>query len=444
MTAADAERSVPGSTPVTPIAKRKRWLPDLLQDVAFRRYWTGQTISGLGDQVSFIAIPLIAVLAVHANATQMGYLAAATWLPNLLFALHAGAWADRQSRRRRVMITADLGRVALIATIPLAYAFDALTLVQLYIVALAAGTLSVLFDVCAAPVFNALVPPDRYVAGNSLISGSRAMSQIAGPGIGGVLVQILSAPFALLADALSYAASALALSRIAPVEPPAEGKARGQLAEGRRFIAGSPTMRASLAATATVNFFTFMVSALFVLYATTTLHLNPGLLGAVLGAGAVGGLLGALCAGAVTRRIGVGRTFLLGCIVFPAPMLLIPAAHGTSPVVLGMLFAAEFGSGIGVMWLDIAAASIFAAIIPDNLRSRVFGAYRTINFGTRPIGSLAGGTLASAIGLRPTLWVAVTGALVAFVWLLPSPVPRLRELPDSGELPDSDQHASAG
>jgi len=427
-----ADRSMPGSTPARPSAKSKTWLPDLLQDVAFRRYWTGQTISGLGDQVSFIALPLIAVLAVHADAAQMGYLAAATWLPNLLFALHAGAWADRQSRRRRVMITADLGRVALISTIPLAYAFDALTLLQLYIVALAAGTLSVLFDVCAAPVFTALVPPDRYVAGNSLISGSRAMSQIAGPGIGGVLVQILSAPFALLADALSFAASALTLSRIAPVEPPAELKTHGQLAEGRRFITGSPIMRASLAATSTVNFFTFMVAALFVLYATTTLHLNPGLLGAVLGAGSVGGLLGALCAGAVTRRIGLGRTFLLGCIVFPAPMLLIPAAHGTGPVVLGLLFAAEFGSGLGVMWLDIAAASIFAAITPDHLRSRVFGAYRTVNFGTRPLGSLAGGALASTIGLRPTLWVAVVGALAAFLWLLPSPVPRLRELPDAG------------
>ncbi|MEU9150494.1 MFS transporter [Streptomyces sp. NPDC048417] len=406
-----------------------RWLPDLLREVNFRRYWTGQTISGLGDQISSIAIPLVAVLAAHANAAQMGYLAAAAWLPNLLFALHAGVWADRRSQRRRVMIAADLGRLALIATIPLAYAFNAVTLTHLYAVALVAGTLSVLFDVCNAPLFNALVPPDRYVEGNSLLSGSRAMSQIAGPSIGGVLVQILSAPLALLADALSFAASAFALSRMAPVEPPAERKANSRLAEGARFIVGSPMIRASLAATATVNFFTFMVAALFVLYATTVLHLNPGLLGAVLGAGSVGGLLGALCAAALTRRIGVGPTFVLGTIVFPAPLLLIPAAHGTTPVVLGLLFAAEFGSGLGVMWLDIAGASIFAAVVPDNLRSRVFGAYRSVNFGTRPLGSLAGGVLASTIGLRPTLWLAVAGALTAFLWLLPSPVLRLRELP---------------
>jgi MFS family permease len=428
---AASDRTVPVAAPATPLAAGRRRLPDLLREVAFRRYWTGQTISGLGDQVSALAIPLVAVLAVHADAVQMGCLAAATWLPNLLFGLHAGAWADRRSHRRRLMIAADLGRFALIATIPIAYAFGALTLAHLYAVALAVGTLSVLFDVCNAALFNALVPPDRYVAGNSLISGSRAMSQIAGPGIGGVLVQLLSAPFALLADALSFGVSAFALSRILPVEPLAEGKARGQLVEGGRFIARSPIMRASLAATATVNFFTFMVAAQFVLYATTALHLDPGLLGAVLGAGSFGGLLGAFCAGAVTRHIGVGRTFLLGCVIFPAPLLLIPAAQGASHfVVLGLLFAAEFGSGLGVMWLDIAAASIFAAIVPGHLRARVSGAYRSVNFGTRPLGALVGGALAAAVGLRPTLWVAVAGALTAFLWLVRSPVQALRELPD--------------
>lgn len=412
-----------------PGPRRPRWLPALLRDVAFRRYWTGQTVSSLGDQVSALAIPLIAVTVVHADAAQMGYLAAATWLPNLLFALHAGAWADRRSRRRRVMIAADLGRAALIATVPLAYALDVLSLAQLYVVAFAAGTLAVLFDVCNAPLFVAMVPTDRYVEGNSLVSGSRAMAQVAGPGIGGVLVQLLTAPLALLADALSFLGSALFLSRIAPVEPPAAAKGDGHLAAGRRFITGSAIMRAALAATATVNLFTFMISALFVLYATVTLHLGPGLLGGVLGAGAVGGLLGAVLAGPLARRVGVGRTFLLGCIVFPAPMLLIPAAHGPTPVVLGMLVAAEFLSGVGVMWLDVAAGSIFAAVVPDALRSRVSGAYRTVNFGMRPLGALAGGFLAGVIGIRPTLWVAVIGAVASFLWLLPSPIPALRELP---------------
>ncbi|WP_223885391.1 MFS transporter [Nocardia colli] len=414
-------------------SNRKRWFPELLRDVSFRRYWTGQTVSTFGDQISFVVIPLVAVLVTHADAAQMGYLVAAGWLPHLLFGLHAGVWADRRARRRRVMIAADLGRFVLVASVPVVYLFDGLTLAQLYAVAFSVGTLSVLFDVCNAPLFPALVAPQRYVAGNSLINGSRAMSQMAGPSVGGLLVQLLSAPVALLADALSFLVSALTLSRITPAEPPAQQAVRGQLAEGIRFIARSPIMRSALAATATVNFFTLMVVALFMLYAIDTLHLEPGSVGLVLGAGAVGGLLGALTAGRLADRIGIGPTFVLGCLVFPAPMLLIPAAHGSAPVVLILLTAAEFGSGLGMMWLDIAASSLFTAITPDPLRSRVFGAYRAVNYGVRPLGSLAGGTLATAIGLRPTLWTATIAALTAFLFLLPSPIPRLETCGDAAE-----------
>ncbi|WP_328379679.1 MULTISPECIES: MFS transporter [unclassified Streptomyces] len=438
MSAPGAHEPIERATAPPTRAGLGRWVPDLLRERAFRGYWTGQAISLFGDQLSSIAIPLVGVIAVHADAAQMGFLAAASWLPHLFFALHAGVWADRRAHRRRVMIAADLGRAALMATIPLAYVLHSLTLVHLYVVAFAAGTLAVLFDVCDSPLFNALVPASRYVEGNALTNGNRAMSQVAGPSIGGILVQVLSAPLALLGDALSFVGSALFLSRIDPVEPPAEHKARGQLAEGGRFIARSPVIRAALGATATVNLFTFMVSALFVLYATTTLQLSPGLLGGVLGAGAVGGLLGAGCAGGIVKRIGLGRTFLLGCLAFPAPMLLIPAAHGPTPLVIGFLLAAEFGSGVGVMWLDVAIGSILAACVPDTLRSRVFGAYRTVNYGARPLGSLAGGALAGAIGLRPTLWIAVGGALTSFLWLLPSPVPGLRDLPASEQsAPDA-------
>ncbi|WP_406152752.1 MFS transporter [Streptomyces sp. NBC_01023] len=439
MSAPGAREPIERATAAPVRAGLGRWVPGLLRQKAFRGYWTGQAISLFGDQLSSIAIPLVAVIAVHADAAQMGFLSAASWLPNLFFALHAGVWADRRAHRRRVMIAADLGRAALIATIPLAYALHSLTLAHLYAVAFGAGTLAVLFDVCDSPLFTALVPASRYVEGNALTGGNRAMSQVAGPSIGGILVQALSAPLALLGDALSFVGSALFLSRINPVEPPAEHKATGQLSEGGRFIARSPVIRAALGATATVNLFTFMISALFVLYATTILHLSPGLLGAVLGAGAVGGLLGAGCAGSIVKRIGLGRTFLLGCVAFPAPMLLIPAAHGPTPLVIGFLLVAEFGSGVGVMWLDVAVGSILAAGVPDRLRSRVFGAYRTVNYGARPLGSVAGGALAGAVGVRPTLWIAVAGALTSFLWLLPSPVPRLRDLSTSEQSTPSGQ-----
>ncbi|GAA1069775.1 MFS transporter [Kitasatospora arboriphila] len=411
----------------------RRLIPALLRITEFRRYWTGQTISAVGDQITTIVLPLVAVSTLHADAGRMGLLTAAGWLPSLLFALHAGTWADGRSDRRRVMIVADIARAVLLLTVPLAFLLGVLTLTQLFVVAFAMGTFAVLFDVCNAPLFVAVVPDGRYVEGNSLVNGSRAMSSAAGPGLGGGLVQLLAAPLALVADALSFLASAVALGSIRPAEPPAEPKARGRISAGLKFITTTPIMRAALLGTATVNLFTFMIAALFVLYATTELGLSAGLLGAVLSAGALGGLIGATVTARISRRIGIGRAAVLGLIAYPAPLLLVPAARGGTLPVVALLLAAVFGSGIGVMLLDITVGSLFAAVIPDRLRSRVSGAYQAVNYGIRPLGSLLGGVLGSTLGLRPALWVAAIGALTSFLWLLPSPIPGLRDLPDAQE-----------
>ena len=409
-------------------------IPPLLHENAvFRRFWLGQTISLFGDQVSLIAVPLVAVLVLDANAAQMGYLIAAELMPNLLFALHAGAWVDRRGRRRQTMIATDLGRAGAIATIPLAYGLDILTIEQLYVVAFLVGSLSVLFQVSHASLFVSIVPREEYVSANSLLAGSRAFSFVAGPSIGGVLVQLLKAPFALLVDAVSYLFSAFYLGSISPVEPPTEPAERGHVVAGIRFVLGNPTMRASLLATATINLFNFIFWALFILYAVRSLHVRAGTLGLVLGAGAVGGVIGSIVTTRLGRRIGIGPAFLFGCILFPVPLLLVPLAGGPKPLVLAMLFLAEFGSGLGVMILDISAASIFAALVPHRLRSRVSGAYTLVNYGVRPLGSLIGGLLGSSIGLRPTLWIAATGAIAGFLWLLPSPVAQMRDLPESAE-----------
>ncbi len=413
---------------------RARWLSPLLRENReFRSFWTGQTVSLFGDQITLIALPLTAVLVLHAHAAQMGYLIAAELAPNLLFSLHAGAWIDRRGRRRQAMIAADLGRAALIATVPLAYAFDALTIEQLYVVAFLSGTLTVLFFVANAAFFVAVAPREDYMEANSLLYGSRAFSFVAGPSVGGVLVQLLKAPFALVVDAVSYLVSAAFLGSISPQEPPTEEAERGHVMQGARYILGTPWIRASLLATATINLFNFVFHALFILYAVRSLHVRPGTLGLVLGAGAVGGLIGSASTGRLGRRIGIGPVFVLGCVVFPAPLVLVPLAGGPHPLVLAMLFLAEFGSGLGVMILDISAASIRAALVPDRLRSRVSGAYMVVNNGIRPIGSLIGGALGSTIGLRPTLWIAVVGAIAGFLWLLPSPLPKMRELPESAE-----------
>jgi MFS family permease len=412
----------------------RRLVPRLLRESPpFRALWSAHTVSLFGDQISLLAIPLVAVLALGAGPTQMGLLTAAGLVPNLLFSLHAGAWVDRHGHRRRVMIVSDLGRAALLATIPVAAAFDLLTLWQLWVVAFLTGTLSVLFYVSDTAVFAAILPRDRYLEGNSLIFGSRAFSFVSGPSLGGFLVQVLTAPFALAVDALSFLASALFLRGATVAEPPPAAPAKGHVAEGARFIRRSPIVLASLLGGATVNLFNLMFLALFVLYAVTGLHLSPGTLGAVLGAGAVGTLIGAAVAAPLGRRIGVGPAYILGTVLFTAPAILVPLADGSRGTVLALLFLYRILTGLGLMILDINVVSILTAAVPSSLRSRVTGAYMVVNYGVRPVGSVLGGALGAALGLRPTLLVAAVGGVAGVLWLLPSPLRRLRRLPEPEE-----------
>jgi MFS family permease len=412
----------------------RRWIPDLLhRNVPFRHFWTGQTISLLGDQITLIALPLVAVLELNAGPAEMGYLTAANLVPNLLFSIHAGAWIDRRAGRRRVMIAADLGRAALLVSIPLAAWLDVLSMAQLYVVAFALGSLTVLFWVSYNAIFAALLDRDDYLTGSALLNGSRAVSFMAGTSLGGLLVQALTAPFALLADAVSFVFSAVFLRASGATEPPADPDVEAGITAGIRWLARNAIMRADLAATATINLFNFMFFALVILYATRDLHVSPAALGLVLGAGAVGSIIGSVVTGAIQRRIGVGPAFALGCLVFTTPLVLVPLAGGSHEVVLAMLFLAEFGSGLGVMIVDIIGGVMSAALIPEGLRSRVSGAFMVVNYGVRPLGALLGGALGTWIGLRPTLWIATTAAIAGVLWLLPSPVLRMRVLPEVEE-----------
>ncbi|HLX51294.1 MAG TPA: MFS transporter [Streptosporangiaceae bacterium] len=406
-------------------------IPPLLRERTFRRYWSAQSISMFGDQISSIALPLTAVLVLHARAAQMGLLTAAIWLPSLLFAVHAGIWADRFGRRRVIMIAADLGRAVLLTSVPAGYALHVLTLAQLYGVAFGAGTLSILFTVSDSSLSVKVMPPDQYVEGNSLVYASRAFSFVGGPSLGGLLVQLFTAPFAIAADALSFLGSAFFLSRIRPAEAPPDRGGKGSLTAGARFINGSQIVRASLLSVSVINFFNFVFFALLVLYATRALHVRPGVLGLVLGAGAVGGVIGSLSTTKLAGRIGIGWAYTLGALMFTVPVVCWPLAGGPKPLVLGLLFLAEFLTGFGVMLLDISIGAIFAVVIPDGLRSRVSGAFQAVNYGTRPIGALAGGTLGTLIGLRPTLWIATVGGVIGAASLLASPLPRFR-MPTAG------------
>jgi MFS family permease len=251
-------------------------IPPLLRESPdFRRFFLGQSVSLLGDQVSAIALPLTAVLALHATAGQMGALTTVYLIPNLLFSLHVGAWVDRRGARRRIMLAADGGRAIAIATVPVAYAVGHLTWAQLYVVAFVTGALSVVFFVAYGGLFQALVPRERYVEASSLLHGSRAFSFVAGSTLGGALVQLLRGPYALALDAVSYVWSALFLGRMRVDEPPGAPAESGGIAAGVQWLRRNPYMRPDLLGVATINYFNFIFFALFILYATRSLGVRP-------------------------------------------------------------------------------------------------------------------------------------------------------------------------
>jgi MFS family permease len=417
----------------------RRFIPPLLVDaVDFRRLWFGQTISVFGDQITQLGIPLVAVLTLGADATEMGTLTAAGLLPHLLFSLPAGVWLDRVRARRRLMIAADVGRAALIASIPVAAALGSLSMPQLYVVGFLTGSLAVVFDLSWNTLFVAVTQRDRYVEAMALLNGSRSLASVGGPTIGGLLVQVLGAPLAMLADALSFLGSVVFLRRIESPEPPIEpeeGPIRERLLAGLAFVIRDPIMRPTLLSVATINLFTFASSALFILYATITLGVSPGALGLALGMGGVGAVLGAIVASRIGRRIGLGPAYALGCLIFPVSLLLIPLAGPdmSMPLILALIFGSEFGAGIGVMILDINVGAIIYARTPDRIRGRAGGAFRFVNYGVRPVGALLGGLLGGAIGVREGIAVATIAAIGGVLFLIGSPVLRLRDLPEVSE-----------
>ncbi|MEJ7748112.1 MAG: MFS transporter [Candidatus Limnocylindrales bacterium] len=413
-----------------------RFIPPLLRAAGdFRRLWIGSTISVFGDEISRIGLPLVAVLLLGADAAQMGYLTAAGLLPHLLFSIVAGIWLDRIRHRRRLMIWADLGRAALIATIPAGYVFGFLSMTQLFVVGFLSGSLAVVFDLSWNTIFVSVVKRERFVDAMSLLNGSRSLAFVGGPALGGVLVQFVGAPLAILSDALSYLGSAFFLRRIDAPEPPIEpekGTLHERLWAGLAFVARDPIMRPTLLAAATINLFNLAFSALFILYATKELGVSPGVLGLALGSGAVGGLVGAVIAGRIGQRIGLGPAYALGCLLFPAPLILVPlaAAGMPMPIILALLFLSEFGAGLGVMILDVNAGAIIVARTPDRIRARSGGAFRFVNYGIRPIGALLGGLLGSLLEVRAALFIVTIAASMGGLWLVGTRVLRLRGLPD--------------
>ena len=398
----------------------------------FLKLWTASAISDVGSQVSALALPLIAALTLGATAWQMGLLSAASSAPVLLVGLLAGVWVDRL-RRRPVLIAADIGRAVLLLTVPVASVTGTLRIELLYAVSLLAGGLGVLFDIAHLSYVPALVDRERLVEGNSKLETTAAVAQVAGPGLGGVLVSVVGAPFAVLIDALSFLGSALFLVRIRAGEPaPALSPASGvlaEIAEGVRVVLRHPVLRVLAGCSATTNLFGWMFLAVYVLYMARDLGLSPVGIGLVLATGGVGSLVGSLVAEPAARRFGPGPTMIIAQLVFGVTGMAIPLAVLFPGVALPMVVAAEFGQWMALLVYYVNAISVRQAITPDRLRGRVNATMRFVAGGALPIGALIGGALGGVIGLPLTLVVAEFGTLLPVVWLLLSPVRRLRTMP---------------
>ena len=402
----------------------------------FLRLWSAETISQVGTQVSNLALPLVAIVTLDATAFEVAALGTVVFLPWLLFSLPAGVWVDRL-RRRPILVVADLGRGVLLASVPVAWTLDALTLWQLYAVGFGTGVLTVFFDVAYQSYLPALVDRDRLVEGNSKLEVSRSAAQIAGPGIAGALVASVTAPAAILVDAVSFLASALFLGRIRRLETRIEHDGsrrsmRAELGEGLRFVLGQPLLRAMAASTALFNFFNCVLGSVVLVYLVRGLDLSPAVIGVVLMAGNVGFLVGALLASRFSRWLGLGPAIVLGSACGIA-ILLIPLAPASRPI--PFLLAAELVATFGVAIYNILALSLRQSIAPPRIHGRMNAVMRFVVWGVIPLGTLLGGTLASTFDLKTAIWIGAIGNAFAFAPLVLSPVRWLRETPEP--LPDS-------
>lgn len=402
----------------------------LLANRDFLRLWAGETVSVFGSQITLLALPLAAVLTLHAGSFQMGVLSAAGMLPWLLFALPVGVWTDRRPRRRRVLIVTDLGRAAVLLTVPLASALHLLSFAQLAVVAFAAGTLTLFFALAWVSYLPTIVPREQLVDANSKLMTSTSTAQIAGPSFAGALVGVATAPFAILIDAVSFLVSAafLATIRTPEEERPVEAARpwRHDLAVGLRFVAQDPLQRSIAGSAATLNFFGMAQLAIVVLYASARLGMSPGLIGLAFAAGSVGALIGAVLAPRVAGRLGPGRAILWATVFFPLALAILPLASPGQPrlVSVGILAAAEFVGGIGVMVFDVNTAGLRQALTPPELMGRSAGAMSFLTQSAKPLGSLFGGGLGAAVGLHATLWIAAAGGLLVIPWTVFSPLRR--------------------
>jgi MFS family permease len=402
----------------------------------FLKLWSAETISQFGTQVSFLAIPLVAVLILNASPFEVALLGTIEFLPFILFTLPAGVWVDRL-RRRPILIIGDLGRAVSLLSIPIAYELHALTIYQLYAVGFINGTLTVFFDVAWQAYLPSLVERDQIVEGNAKLQISFSGAQVGGPGIAGVLIDRISAPLAIIADALSFIGSALFVFAIRKHEAPsrpAQAAAskphtsmRVEVMEGLRYVLGHPLIRPIAACTSSANLFGNIGGAIFIVYIVRELGLQPAEIGLIFALGNIGALLGAVLSSRIPKWIGTGPTIVGAIAIGAVGAVLVPLAPKSGPA--PFLIASGALAGFGSVVYNVSQVSLRQAITPDRMQGRLNATMRFIVWGTMPIGSLVGGVLATTIGLLPTIWIGAIGGFIAVAPVLFSPVRSLKEIP---------------
>jgi MFS family permease len=403
----------------------------------FVKLWSAETISQFGTQVTLLALPIIAASTLNVTPFEFGLLATIEFLPFILLSLPAGVWVDRL-RRRPILIAGDLIRAAALLSIPVAFALNGLTIWQLYIVGFINGCATVFFDVAYQSYLPSLVDRDQIVDGNSKLEVSRSAAQITGPGVAGVLIGVLTAPFAIVLDALSFVASALFMFAIRRHEEAPQPRLneqgerpsmRSEITEGLRYVGRHPLLRSIAATTGLSNFFNNILYSILILYLVRELAVTPEQLGLAFSLGAVGFLVGALLAKRVATRFGVGPAIVWAAMTAGPAELLIPIA----PPNLAVPFVAASGllSGLGIAIYNINQVSLRQAITPERMQGRMNATMRFIVWGTIPVGSILGGALGGVIGLHETIWIGAIGGIFVFLPVLFSPVRALRTIPEA-------------
>jgi MFS family permease len=431
--AAELAGMAPAAEPATlaPPARRARF-GVLWKHADFMKFWTGETVSLFGTQITFLALPLTAILVLNATPQELGLIRFLENVPFLLFAMLVGAWVDRR-RKRPVMIGANIVRACLVVLVPVLAITGGLRMPVLYAIAFGMGVGTVFFDVCWMSYVPNLVAKEQLVEANSKVSTSYSAADVAGPGLGGGLVQLFSAPKALLADAFSYVISIISLLSIKAEEPLPERSQRRHLLrdvkEGLGLVLGNRYVRATTAQGGLWNFCFVMSNTIFLLYAIREKHFSAGLVGLVLSVGAVGAILGSALASTISRRFPYGRMIMLATAFGTLPSFLIPAASGSRTAVIVIFMVAFFMLQYGLATANVLMITLRQAVTPRHMLARMTAASRTVLYTLGPVGGLVGGALGASIGLRTTLWVTAVGFAVSLVPIYLSPIPSLRELP---------------